>query len=104
VNRIDARFHLHAYGLDGSAAEQTARAQSRDNDASDEQPDGLVGGCAGEEAGKIRTNRIRGVDTVHDENDAGDEQSEGDEFVHGISLEERSIRSVRPGEPVAPST
>src|SRR6185369_12494226 len=66
------------------AAKHSGAAGDRGDGAADEEPHGLVGRIAGEEAREARGGGVRGAHAVDEKHDATDEQCEGDGFVHEV--------------------
>src|SRR4051812_11467252 len=79
------------------AAEQADGTRSGGDGATDQEPHGTVSGIAGHGARNIGTDGVGGIETVDEQDDAGDEEDGGKYFIHG----RRMKRSAAPGKEAA---
>jgi hypothetical protein len=69
-------------GCFGASEEGSAKADDRENNPTDEHPDGFIGGCSGKEVGNIRTEGVGGADSKNDQDDTSDQEGKGQYLVH----------------------
>lgn len=69
-----------------AAAHRADAADDHTGCAEDDEPDALVGGCASDRFRDFGSSGVRGRDAVGEEDDTDDEDSEGDDFIHGRSV------------------